>query len=63
MFVKASSSSVDSPVYSRAFALNETGGGDQRIYPDLNDFEVMAERYLRDNLGIELQVGNRKHKS
>ena len=58
VFVKAAAAAVDSPVYHKAFKVNGTTG--ERVYPDLNDFEFMVEQYLRDNLGIELQVDDGK---
>ncbi len=53
VFVKSVASQLDAEGFSRAWTLGEDG---RRVYPDLNDFEVMVERYLKDNLGINLQV-------
>ena len=41
------------PMYHRAYTTDKDAS---KSYPDLNDFEAMAEDYLRDNLGIKLEV-------
>ena len=45
------------PRYHRAYTTDDSDpGGGNRNYPDLNDFEAMAEDYLKDNLGLTLEV-------
>ena len=54
VFVKGQSATLNGahgPL--KAYTLDENG---RKVYPDLDDFEIMAENFLKDNLGIVLQV-------
>lgn len=51
VFVKGHSAVLNHPDLTTVYSLNDLG---QKVYPDLRDFESMAENYLKDNLGIVL---------
>ncbi len=61
--MKGVSSDPGAEFYHRAFSFDPeappdaSASGRRRVYPDLNDFEVMAERYLKDNLGVAVEGG------
>ncbi len=54
MFVKGLTAQLNNPLYHPAY---QTLADGRRVYPELPDFEIMVERYLKDNLGLSLTAG------
>lgn len=50
VFVKSVSASIDSDRYAKVYTIDEGTGN--KVYPNVDEFEMMAEKYLEDNLGI-----------